>query len=140
MKIKIVYHPIDLCFLLRFSYPNCTFALLVENTRKASPYNCLICHQPFCQRCSQIWHPNLSCSSAAGQRAAQDITLEMLVKTNLQGGFIRPCPRCKFDNPTFLRLSISLSINSRLLSASDIDVITSFDENPVVLNETLNPF
>jgi hypothetical protein len=68
---------------------------LVENTRKASEYICPVCKRPFCQRCSQIWHPNLTCDLASTQRAAQDPTLEMLMKSSLSGGNIRPCPRCK---------------------------------------------
>ena len=59
------------------------------------PYDCLVCHRPFCQRCSQIWHPNLTCDLASAQRAAQDPTLEMLMKSSSHGGQIRPCPRCK---------------------------------------------
>lgn len=70
----------------------------MENTRKASRYDCLVCHRPFCQRCSQIWHPNLTCDSASAQRAAQDPTLEMLMKSSSHGGQIRPCPRCKSFN------------------------------------------
>ncbi|CAF2309326.1 unnamed protein product [Rotaria sp. Silwood2] len=76
-------------------YPNCNFAVLVENTRKANKFDCLVCNRPFCQRCSQIWHPNLTCELASAQRAAQDPTLEMLMKSNSTGGMIRPCPRCK---------------------------------------------
>jgi len=78
------------------SYPNCNFAVLVENTRKASEFNCPVCKRPFCQRCSQIWHPNLTCDLASTQRAAQDPTLQMLMKSSSTGGTIRPCPRCKF--------------------------------------------
>ncbi|CAF3738380.1 unnamed protein product, partial [Rotaria sordida] len=74
-------------------YPNCNFAVLVDNTRKANKFDCLVCKRPFCQRCSQIWHPNLTCELASSQRAAQDPTLQMLIKSNLNGGMIRPCPR-----------------------------------------------
>ncbi len=69
---------------------------MVENTRKASQYDCPVCQRPFCQRCSQIWHPNLTCDLASAQRAAQDPTLEMLMQSSSNGGTIRPCPRCKF--------------------------------------------
>ena len=85
-------------FFLSFlvtSSPNCDFALLVENARKASSYDCPVCHQPFCQRCSQVWHPNLTCDLASAQRAAQDPTLEMLMQSSANGGNIRSCPRCK---------------------------------------------
>lgn len=76
-------------------YPNCTFAVLVENTRKANKFDCPLCERPFCQRCSQVWHPNLTCDTAAAQRATQDPTLEMLMQSSSNGGLIRPCPRCK---------------------------------------------
>lgn len=85
---------------LSTSSPNCEFALLVENARKASSYECPVCHQLFCQRCSQIWHPNITCEVASTQRAAQDPTLEMLMQSSNNGGNIRPCPRCK---QSFLR-------------------------------------
>ncbi len=84
--------------LLDLSYPNCNFAVLMENTRKASKYDCPVCQRPFCQRCSQIWHPNLTCDLASAQRAALDPTLEMLMKSSSNGGNIRPCPRCKFSS------------------------------------------
>ncbi|UJR26124.1 hypothetical protein I4U23_007470 [Adineta vaga] len=76
-------------------YPNCDFAVLVENARKASKFDCPVCKKPFCQRCSQVWHPNLTCELASAQRAAQDPTLEMLMKSSSTGGHIRACPRCK---------------------------------------------
>ncbi|CAF1990369.1 unnamed protein product [Rotaria magnacalcarata] len=76
-------------------YPNCNFAVLVENTRKASKFDCLVCKRPFCQRCSQIWHPSSTCERASAQRATQDPTLEMLMKSSANGGSIRSCPRCK---------------------------------------------
>ena len=88
----------------------------MENSRKAAPYDCLICHRPFCQRCSQVWHPNLTCDLASAQRAAQDPTLEMLMKSNLQGGQIRPCPRCKcFDlfEEILFHLSLTTSKKNR---------------------------
>ncbi len=69
---------------------------MVENTRKANKFDCPLCKRPFCQRCSQVWHPNLTCDLASAQRAAQDPTLQMLMKSSSTGGNIRPCPRCKF--------------------------------------------
>ena len=87
----------SISFSFETSYPNCDFALLMENTRKASPYDCPVCHRPFCQRCSQVWHPNLTCDLASAQRAAQDPTLEMLMQSSANGGNIRPCPRCKLS-------------------------------------------
>lgn len=77
-------------------YPDCNFAVLVENSRKANKFDCSVCQRPFCQRCSQVWHPNLTCDTAAAQRATQDLTLEMLMQSSSNGGLIRPCPRCTF--------------------------------------------
>lgn len=70
--------------------------MLVENTRKSSKFDCLVCKRPFCQRCSQIWHPNLTCEDASRERALQDPTLDMLMKSSSSGGNIRSCPRCRF--------------------------------------------
>ena len=82
--------------LLTYSHPNCDFAILVENTKKPNRYDCEMCKRPFCQRCSQVWHPNVTCEVASNERAARDPTLQMLTKSQANGGLIRSCPRCEF--------------------------------------------
>ncbi|CAF0823068.1 unnamed protein product [Didymodactylos carnosus] len=76
-------------------YPDCTYAVLSENTRKPVKYECPVCNRLFCGRCGQIWHENQTCTDASAKRAALDPTLQMLMKSSATGGKVRPCPRCK---------------------------------------------
>lgn len=99
-----------------FSYADCQFALFIENSRKASAFDCPACHRPFCRHCSQIWHPDLTCQQTASQRAAQDPTLKMLMNSENGQSGVRPCPRCESSMFALIRISKQNSKENNLWS------------------------